>query len=182
MTDGISKYLDPLKRRIYSIASRGTIKGVSDGGGRQYAQVGLLAGESRDNVERIQNFGLSSNPPAGTQAVVICVGGNRDHPIIIATDNQAARIGNLKSGETVIYNAAGDFVKIEIDGKITIKASSKVRVEAPLMECTGDIIDNCDNGGLSMKQMREIYNTHTHKENDNAPAESQAATQKMEGA
>jgi hypothetical protein len=38
-----------------------------------------------------------------------------------------------------------------------------VRIDAPLLECTGQIKDLCDSSGATMESMRTTYNGHTHK-------------------
>lgn len=67
------------------------------------------------------------------------------------------------------FNARG----IVIEGKtfpITLKSTIKVRLETPLLECTGEIKDRCESDGRSMEEMRNIYNGHNHITSPNAPA------------
>jgi len=50
---------------------------------------------------------------------------------------------------------------------LLIKASTKVRIESPQLEATGEIIDLVEGTGRTMSGMRSIYNGHVHPENDN---------------
>lgn len=175
-----SKIFDPILRRIYLIAARARLGAVTDGGKRQYAQIALLKGETKGAVERVQNFGVSSHPPDGSQAIVIHMGGNRDHPVIIAADDPRCRHNDIAPGEVVVYNAFGDHVLIKKNGEIEIVASLKVRITTPRLECTGDIIDRCETNERSVHQMREIFDEHVHPENDSG-GPTDEPNQKMNG-
>lgn len=162
MMRAMQKAAAGLKRRIYMLVGRAVLEAVKDDKNRQFVQVKMLAGEVKADVERIQQYGFTSNPLPGAQAVVFCVSGNRDHPVVLAVDDPRYRKTGLQPGEVAIYTDEGDFIQIKRGGEILIKAATKVRMETPLLEVTGDIIDRCDTDGKSMQNMREIYNTHTH--------------------
>ena len=84
----------------------------------------------------------------------------------------------FKSGETLIYNQWGMFVKltengIEVEAKgkpvtvanattVTVTATEKIRLETPRLEVTGDVIDNCDSNGATLKALRDAHNDHDH--------------------
>lgn len=186
MTD-LSRLLGPIYRRIMLMVGRGQLALTSDDRGTQRMQVQLLDGEVRDLADRAQNYGLSSSPPAGSHVLVLCAGGQRDHPIVIAADDPSARPTNLAAGEVMLWSGHGQRVHLQDDGgatvtteqghivrllpgglteieceQITVKASTKARFETPTLECTGDIKDQCDGAGLTMATMRARYNIHTH--------------------
>lgn len=174
--DDMKRFMAPLQRRVMLAIGRGTLGPVNDADGLQRSQVTLLAGETRDNVERIQPYGLSAVPMAGADVLVVCVGGNRDHPVIIGVDDRRHRPTGMQAGDVCIYShQSGHKITlkadrtIEIEGdEITIKADTKITLEAPLVEVTGaldvlgDIRDNAASGGMSMNGMRADYNSHTH--------------------
>ncbi|MDO9755095.1 phage baseplate assembly protein V, partial [Glaesserella parasuis] len=81
-------------------AFRGVLNLVKSSPQIQLSQVSGLADETLQDVELMQHFGLTSVPPAGTQAVVIPLGGKTTHGIIIATENGSFRVKGLKNGET----------------------------------------------------------------------------------
>lgn len=167
------KFLDPIKRRVHLMISRAVVSALADGAGRQYVQVSALKGETKDNVERIQQYGFTSNPLSGAQAVMLCVGGNRAHPIVTNVDDPRYRPTDSEAGESGVYHfeghrirlMAGGIVQIECD-QVIVKASDKVRFETPIFDVTGEIKDRCDTDGQSMADMRDVYNSHTHPEND----------------
>ena len=174
--DEMKRFIAPLQRRVMLAIGRGTLGPVNDADGLQRSQVKLLAGEVRDNVERMQQYGISAVPLAGADVLVVCVGGNRDHPVIIGVDDRRHRPTGLQPGDVCIYSyQSGHRIilkadrKIEIEGdEITVKADTKITLEAPVVEMTGrldvmgDIRDNAASGGMSMNGMRADYNTHVH--------------------
>lgn len=175
--------------RIKAMLARSIIHLVNDEAGRQFAQVTVLAGEVKDDVERYQLFGITSVPPAGTSGIVAFLGGDRSKPVIIADNNSALRKKGLNSGESALYDAFEQFVYLKNDGSIEIntngelliKSATKTRIEGNL-EVTGQIIDLCDTNGMTMSGMREVYNTHTHNENDeHANSPTDEPNQPMEG-
>src|SRR5260363_196757 len=62
----------------------------------------------------------------------------------------------------IVIEGAGLPVTRRNTPEVTLKASAKVRIEAPVLECTGQIIDQCNAGGRSMAHMRAVYDAHTH--------------------
>jgi len=174
--DDMKRFIAPLQRRVMLAIGRGTLGPVNDADGLQRSQVTLLAGEVRDNVERVQQYGISAVPLPGAAVLVVCVGGNRDHPVMIAVDDPRHRPTGLQPGDVCIYSyQSGHRIllkadrKIEIEGdEITIKGDTKITLEAPLVQVTGaldvngDIRDRAASGGMSMNGMRADYNTHTH--------------------
>ncbi|MCB6182307.1 phage baseplate assembly protein [Leeia sp. TBRC 13508] len=51
-----------------------------------------LAGEQLQAAEYFQHYGYTSNPPAGSQGVVLPIGGKTAHGIMIATEHGSYRL------------------------------------------------------------------------------------------
>jgi len=117
----VNQMLQPLRDRVMLMVARGVLKLVNDAGGLQTAQIGLLEDELRDKVERVQDYGLTSNPLPGAEPVVLFVGGNRDHGLIIKVDDRRYRLKGLKSGEVALYTDEGDFIHLKRDRNIEVK-------------------------------------------------------------
>lgn len=122
-------------------AFRGKLNLVNSADNIQKVQVSGLADETLQDVELMQQFGLTSVPPAGTQVVVLPMGGETTHSIVIATENGSFRVKNLKSGETAVYDESGSTIilkqgrLIEIDCDILkITATTKVEISSPVVE------------------------------------------------
>jgi phage baseplate assembly protein V len=137
-----------------------------------------LAGEQLQDAELFQHFGFTSCPPAGTQCIVLPIGGQTSHAIIIATENGAYRL-QVASGEMAIYSDEGAFVHIK-KGRIVevecdeylvktkkytvetedygVTASAGATFETPLLKASDQLSD----GKSTLDQMRETYDDHDH--------------------
>lgn len=160
----INKASAGMRGRINLMVGRAVLTAITTGK-RQFAEIRILDGEVRSKIERVENFGFTSLPLPGSQAVVLSVGGNRDHSVLVAVDTPACRLEILESGEAAVYNADGDYIHVKRGGEIIIKASSKVIVDTPRMEVTGDLIDQTASGNSrTIQDMRDIFDSHTHDE------------------
>ena len=181
MIAAVEKLTESLRGKVMLMVGRAILTAVGDGGGVQRVQAALLADESHDDAERIQEYGFSSVPLSGAEAVMVFPAGCRDHGLVVATDDRRYRKKGLQPGEVCLYTDEGDsmifqrgkILHIEVGSEVrivaplvTVRASTKARFETPLLEVTGDIKDRCDAAGRTMSGMRGIYNTHTHPEND----------------
>lgn len=134
MIKGMDKILGPLKRRIMGMITRAVVSAVMDDKGIQKLKISLLADEEHNNIERIQQYGFTSNPKPGAEAVTLFVGGSRDHGIVIAVDDKRYRLKNLASGEVALYTDEGDKIHFKRGGKIEIIATTEIKAEAPTIK------------------------------------------------
>ena len=158
----LGRWIAPLKRRVLLMVARGVLDLLNQQNGKLLAQVQLLDKQVRSRLEVLQNYGFASRPLAGAEATVMFVGGNRHHGLVIATDDKRYRLRGMADGEVALYTDEGDVVHIKRGGEIHVKAQTRVLIDSPRLECTGEIIDRIDSGGRSMSAMRAVYNSHTH--------------------
>jgi phage baseplate assembly protein V len=186
--------LKSIRDRVMLTVARGVVRLVNDATKLQSAQVSLMAREVRDGIERFQNYGFTAKPHPGAEGVVVFVGGNRDHGLLIAVDDRRYRLTALEDGEVAIYTDEGDKIHLKRGNEIevttatlTVNASTLVQMTAPNIElnaatmltvnsplsvfsgdlqAAGDILDNAGSGGQTSASMRTIYNSHNHDEND----------------
>lgn len=169
------------------LAFRGVLTLVKAAGAVQLVQLDGLAGEQLQDAELFQDYGYTSNPPAGTMAIVLPIGGRTAHGIVIATEHGSYRLKNLQSGEVAIYTDEGDSIVlkrgrlIEVTTQtftlnagvainlnaptITGNASAGIALNTPLVAASTDVKaqgEVIDHGNKSMSGMRDTYNTHTH--------------------
>lgn len=139
--------LRQLSTRVANMVSRAVVRLVNDSDPKslQLLQIDALAGETRDDVERVQNYGFSSAPLAGAEAVVVFVGGRRDHGLAIAVDDRRYRIQNLESGEVAVYDDLGSSIVLKRSGDIEITPASGV----------AKVVGDLEADGVSLK-------SHTH--------------------
>jgi len=169
------------------LAFRGKGSSTTTTGPVQTMQGEGLSKEPIQGNELFQHFGFTSRPPAGYQFIALPVGGKTSHAVIIATEHGQYRLKTLESGETALYDMFGTSVILK-KGKICqincdtleINASSQVVMNTPQVQMnsskvatTGEMIvdeDITDRNAHpdrgTQRGMRELYDTHTHKEND----------------
>ncbi len=124
--------LRPLRHSIANMIARSVVKNVDDSTRLQLLQ--LVVGEdTRGEVERVQNYGFTSRPANGAEAVVAFVGGDRAHGLVLAVDDRRYRIRNLSNGEVVVYDLTGTTILLKQNGDIEITPSSGT------VKVTGDL-------------------------------------------
>lgn len=127
--------LRTLARRIRMIAARGVVNLVNDGLKVQGMQIGVLADETAQ-VQRFQEYGFTSVPLAGAEAVMLSISGVRSHGVVIATDDGRFRLKNLAPGEVALYTDEGDTIVFKRGKKIQITSGGEVDVTAPEVKVT----------------------------------------------
>lgn len=170
--------IDRIYRRVLMMVTRGRVTTGNDSGAVQMLQIKLNADHVRDSTPRLAEFGFSSMPPNGSDAVLVFIAGDRSNGVIVATGHQASRMKNLQAGEVAIFddqgqsiyltragiviNGAGLPITINSASKMTINAATEIILNTPILKVSGDIIDNSGSNINSMAQMRAIYNAHNH--------------------
>lgn len=125
----VSSMVNPLRNRVYNMITRAVLEAVNDSKKMQVVKIELLKGESRDEVERFQNFGFTSVPPVSAECVAVAVGGNTEHLIVIVADDRQSRLKNLAGGESAQYNEEGTFIHLKKGGKVIIKNADNEFIE-----------------------------------------------------
>ncbi|NCB53135.1 MAG: phage baseplate assembly protein V [Clostridia bacterium] len=137
----IKKITKPVADRAALSIARAILKVVNDSLPIQAVQIDLLAGETRDKVERLQEYGFTSVPLSGCRGIALFIGGDRSHGAVIATDDNRYRKKGLASGEVAIYTDEGDSIHLKRGRIIEITAVNGVVVNAPTVTVpSGDVI------------------------------------------
>lgn len=145
----VRRMLTPLRNRVYTLITRAVIESVKDDKKLQLVKVNLLAGESRDDVERLQNFGFTGHPHSGAECVAVAVGGNRDHLIVIVADDRRVRVKDLPQGGAAIYSA--------VEGDTEAKQIMKV-----LPDGTIELGKAATESVIKGTAFKTFFDTHTH--------------------
>ncbi len=148
----VMKYFDrsiaPLVRRLRIMVNRAVINVVNDALKIQGLQLTLLAGEVAD-VERVQEYGFTSVPLPGAEAVTLAVGGRRAHTVVIATDDRRYRLKELAPGEVALYDDQGQKVVLYQD---------RIEVEAPKVVIKSDDVHLGAEGGQRVARIGDRVN------------------------
>ncbi|WP_419657670.1 putative phage baseplate assembly protein V [Desulfosarcina variabilis str. Montpellier] len=155
----INRLLAPIARRVRLMARRAVVRLVYDDPRMQELQLAIFAGEVRDKVERWQDYGMTSHPHPGAEALVLALGGNTDHGATVRVDDRRYRLVGLSQGEVAIYDDQGQVVHLMRDNtihvygtdhlvadvgadavitcpEVTVTASTQVTLDTPLVQCT----------------------------------------------
>jgi phage baseplate assembly protein V len=128
--------IDPIARRIRMMVSRAVIRLVNDATRTQNLQIEILKGEVYSAIERLQEYGFSSVPHAGAEAIVLSLNGDRGHGVVIVAADKRYRLTGLESGEVALHDDQGQMVAIKRDG-IEIISSMAVNVTSPTLTHNG---------------------------------------------
>lgn len=131
----------PIVNRIRLLAGRGTLHLVNDGPAVQTVQATFLKDETRDGMERVQDYGFTSVPLAGMQPIAVFFGGDRSNGVVIACADRRYRLKGLQSGEVALYDDLGQKVHLTRSGVVvetpldaTVKAGQTLRLDARDMQ------------------------------------------------
>jgi len=138
---------------------RQTFLGIVARGGSKVLQLKGFTDETLQEIELIQQVGLSTYIPEGAKVVVIPLQGKTAKSVVIATTGGAVVV-NVAEGETCVYDQFGHQVllhengikmlgDVEIIGEL--KVSEDIKSEKEISDKTS-----------SMQAMRDAYNPHTH--------------------
>lgn len=177
---------------IVRALGRGRLTAVDDSGPVQSVQAQLSQSELRDGTPRVAEYGFHSNPPAGADAVLVFLGGDRTQGVVIACGHQKYRMTGLASGEVALADDLGQTVYLTRTGIVVkgaglpmlITDTPQITLDTPLTHIKGDLNvdgnttvtknivsdqnitatgDVADAGGTkTMAGMRTVYNGHTH--------------------
>jgi phage gp45-like len=101
---------------------RGTVLQTDDSGSQQMlTRLRGLASEQFSGVYRAQPHGLSSHPPAGAEGIFLALGGRSDRLLALGFEHKDYRHKNLREGESVLYDSAGNVLLARTDKGVLIK-------------------------------------------------------------
>lgn len=93
-----------LARRVRMMIARAVVTTIRDSLRMQELQLTALDGETLEGVERFEEYGVTSRPLAGAEAIIASVGGSRDHAVVVALGDRRYRPrGVLSAGDVALY-------------------------------------------------------------------------------
>lgn len=133
------------------MVTKALVELVDDETTMQSLQLSGLADVVRDKVERLQQYGFSSVPEPGAEAIVLHVGGNASNPVVIVVDDPRYRPTGLAEGESCMYTLAnGVRVLCKADGEIHIGTEPE------------EYAARADRVDARLDALEEAHNDHTH--------------------
>lgn len=106
-------------------------------------------------LNSMQQYGVASSPPVGTDVMVINVAGDSANGCVVASNHQSSRPRGMTAGEVRIYNDAGTYIRVR-GGEVTIVAATQVTMQTPKLAVSGDIeaAGDVHAGTVSLRQHR----------------------------
>ena len=153
MINEVKKYIDRALKQVRP-AFRGVTSLLNTAGQVSVAQIKGVASEVLNNVPVFQQFGFTSALPDNSDVIVLPLLGRSGLSVIIASENGKFRLKGLVKGESAIYDQQGKYILLKKDGGIiveaknqavtvnnativTINASEKIKLVAPIISLNG---------------------------------------------
>jgi phage baseplate assembly protein V len=146
-----------LGQRLQALVGVGKVSLVDDSGVVQLVQVKLGPLEIHDAAPNSQQYGFSSNPPVGTDVVMLFIGGDRSNGVVIATGNQSLRKTGLMPGDASLYDSRKQSITLTAQGIVIESAGLPITIkDAPTVTMSDTTLLNIPNGdvqvsGISLK-------------------------------
>ncbi len=181
ITDAIYRATQGLRLSITAMISKSIVRSASDDkDNSQIFKVEAFSDEAIEDVESYGHYGFSSSVPVGSEAILICVGGDRSHPVVISTKNSKGK-PKLELGEVAIYHPSGAVVKLKSGGIEIVSSNSETKENLPITITASEVTisgtlkvkgDVTFEDGVSLAGLREKYNAHSHDDKGLPPKES----------
>ncbi|KQN00574.1 phage baseplate assembly protein V [Sphingomonas sp. Leaf25] len=177
-------------RELANLFGFGRVTLVDDDGELQRLQVTEgatgtgFADRVTDAVPMIGRFGFASVPPADSEVLLARRNGDRGKSIAIGTSHRPSRPKGLKPGDAGMYDVRGAKVLLTEDGlvidcaglpaivknapTVTLQATDRIVLDAPIIECTGaitakgDATVRTDGTAVEVGKLRDAYAAHKH--------------------
>ena len=132
----------------------------------QTMKVAAQENETLADVERIENYGLTSYPPKdGSEIVLGAFSGNKDDVVALSVGNSKNRPTDLEEGDVRLWDTHGNQITLSASG-IAVKAADgkKVTIEGNTVEANGNSKSFVTFTELdtALQQMVAMINSHTH--------------------
>lgn len=152
LQNAIGRALAPVVRRLRLMVSRGVVELVNDGLKMQGLQVSLLSDELADDVERFQDYGITSVPFTGAEVLFLSVGANRSHGVVVSVADRRHRPKDLVEGDVCLYTDKGERVYLNrVDDIVHLGAKS-----AAAFAARADLTD------ARITTLQAAHDAHTH--------------------
>lgn len=141
------------------MVARSIVALVNDAENLQNIQVTVLSGEVQTDVERFQNFGFTAHPVAGAEALVVYIGGDRDHGTAVAVDDPNFRPTDVPAGGSAQYDITKRKAEFDGQGNWKVNPLLKSALSSPSVELgSGSVKEKVLNG----QTFQTTFNAHTH--------------------
>ena len=143
----ISIALRPVMSRLSGIVRRGVVSLVNDSLKMQQVQFAIGDEEIISDAEHFQPYGFSARPKEPNAAgkadgLILAVGGNPDHGVVICVADRRYRFKDMVAGEVALYDHLGQYILLWAGGVlIDLAGANKLDVLAVVNATGGYEVD-----------------------------------------
>jgi len=106
--------------RLRLIITKAIVDKINDSTEVQLLDVSSLDSEVLKTLERIQEYGLSTVPPAKASAIIGSQGGDRSNSVVLKTGYPQGRPKDKQEGDVTLWDIHGNTIELTSDGiKVT---------------------------------------------------------------
>lgn len=146
--------LERLVNRVQLMIGKALLEAVRDTDEIQLVKVSGLEDEIQEGIEHVQPYGLTGNAPAGSECVIVFVGGNREHGVAVVIGNGEYRPKNLQAGEVALWSKFGKNIHLNKGGEIAIGWDG--------LTALTDYAVAFNDLKTAFNELKSAYNSHTH--------------------
>lgn len=147
-----------LDSKIRTIARVATMSNADADGDRMTGTATTTDGESHDEVQVMEPYGYTSNPPSGGQGILLCQGGDAGHPVMLLVGSQ--RLTGLASGEVAVHVGGEATARVILrangDIELTHGTGGVVSISGPLGGDQYEVARNRDSIALSADNITTV--------------------------
>lgn len=135
----LNKLLAPIQRRIRQIATRAVIAVIDTETTLVTLRARISESEVLDGLEYFEPYGFTTSPPPSSEALLVSLGGRREHTVVVQVASRKYRLVGLESGDVALYNQNGDKFVMKASGETELQIETKVTMTCPNFEINGDM-------------------------------------------
>jgi phage gp45-like len=105
--DFVAQQIAGVRRSFAMLARPARLTSIDATGTSTRVGVSVSDFEPHEEVELLEPYGVTSNPPVGSKVLLLCSGGDGGHPIALMAGQPSVRLSGLASGEVAIHVGAG---------------------------------------------------------------------------
>ena len=105
---GIARMVREAAEQLRLVFALGVLRRTDDRDQVQTVQLDLLAGETKEGLRRLEDYGMTGHVPTGAAGVEAFPGGDRSSGYVLALMHPAHRPRDLPVGDVAFYRAGDD--------------------------------------------------------------------------
>lgn len=140
------KFYDIIMTTLFNMVRLGVVK-RNRGGQTQTWQIETANGEIVENAKHLEQYGITSRAPEGSETLIFNVQGSRTNNIVLNIGNRKLRFKELNEGEVAIYDDSGNLIHLKNGGNLELNAPQSVTVKTKTAIVLADSVDLGGSGG-----------------------------------